>query len=206
MAINLIEPGDPLLANLDFNNLNTPEQAQLRALAVAATVWIEKYCNRIFRKTTYTNEAHNGTGELYILVFNPPLITLTQVTIQESNFSGDSVLTDFAASKFDTKLSTGKIRFKPNSFLASTTGLFSEGFQNILIDYTGGFDSVPEPVKLVAADFIIEMFDPSEKPQGIEKEKLGNYFYSKGTSYFQNLTFTTKKILDSYRLLRVSRG
>ncbi len=200
----LIEPGDPLLTVLDFDNLEVGEQAQLNALAIAATTWIEKYCHRIFRKTIYIDETHNGNNELWIYVNNPPIISLGTVTIQESNFSGDSVSTDFTSDKFDVKFSTGKIRFKPNSFLASTTGLFSTGFQNVLLDYTGGFSPVPEPIKLVASKFIIEMFDPSEDVQNIEKEKLGNYFYSKGTQFFEQLTFKTKVILESYRIRRVN--
>ena len=201
---NLIAPGDPLLADLDFNNLEAAKQAQLNALADTATTWIEKYCNRVFRRTVYNDEAHNGNSELWIYVNNPPIISLGTITIQETSFIGDSTSTDYAASKFDTKLGTGKIRFKPGSFLSSGGGLFSGGFQNILIDYTGGFDPVPEPVKLVASQFIIEMFDPSEDIRGIEKEKLGNYFYSKGSNYFQNLTFKTKIILDGYKLRRVN--
>ena len=200
---NLIESSDPLLGNLDFDNLGVGEQAQVNALALVATEWIERVCNRTFRKTVYTDETHDGNGELWIYIRNAPIITLTQVTIQESNFSGDSVSTDFAASKFDIKESSGKIRFKPNSFLASTTGLFSAGFQNILIDYTGGYIQVPEPIRLVASQFIMEMFDPSSIPQNIEKEKLGNYFLSKGVNYFSNLTFNTKQILNSYKQRRV---
>lgn len=201
---NLIEPGDPLLEALDFSDLDVGEQAQLNALSDAATTWIEKYCNRVFRKTDYTDEAHNGNNELFIYVNNPPIISLGTVTIKESNFTGDAVSTDFAADKFDTKLSTGKIRFKPNSFLSSTTGLFSSGFQNVLIDYTGGFLPVPEPIKLVAAQFIIEMFDPSEDVQGIEKEKLGNYFYSRGKDFAAQATFKTTKLLEGYRIRRVN--
>lgn len=203
MANNLIEPGDPLLANLDFTNLEALEQAQIRALTEAATTWIEKYTNRVFRSTVYVDEAHDGNGELYIYVKNPPLITLTQVTIQETSFSGATTSTDFAASKFDTNTDTGKIKFKPGSFLSSGASKFTEGFQNVLIDYTGGFDPIPEPIKLVAAEFIVEMFDPSEKVGGIEKEKLGNYFYSKGTKFFEQLVYKHRHILDSYRILRV---
>ncbi len=203
---NLIEPSDPLLEALDFSDLKVGEQAQLNALSDAATTWIEKYCNRVFRKTVYTDEAHNGNNELWIYVNNPPIISLGTVTIQESNFGGDSVSTDFASDKFDTKLSTGKIRFKPNSFLSSTTGLFSEGFQNVLIDYTGGFTPVPETIKLIASKFIIEMFDPSEDVQGIEKEKLGNYFYSRGTNHQVQATFRTTRILEGYRIRRVNRA
>lgn len=198
----LIESADPLLTVLDISNLDAGEQAQVNALADAATTWIQKYCNRIFKKTTYTDEAHNGNGERFIYVDNPPIISLSTVTIQSTSFSSSTTSTDFAASKFDTKLSSGKIQFKSQSFL-SGGGSFDQGFQNVLIDYTGGFSSIPEPVKLIAAQFIIEMFDPGESVQGIEKEKLGNYFYSRGTNYFQNLTFNQKIILESYRLRRI---
>jgi len=200
----LIESNDPLLIPLDFPNLDEFGQAHVNALAIAATTWLQKYCNRTFKQTVYANEAHNGNGERYIYVDNPPIISLGIVTIQESSFSGDTTSTDFASTKFDTKLSSGKIRFKPGSFLSSGASLFTEGFQNVLIDYTGGFVKIPEPVKLIAAQFIIEMFDPTESVQGIEKEKLGNYFYSRGTKYFENLTFNQKLILESYRLRRIN--
>lgn len=199
----LLKPTDPLLDPLDYNELDTGPQTQVAALIEAATTWIEKYCNRTFRQTTYTDEAHDGNGELFIYVKNSPIITLTTVTIQESSFSGSSTSTDFAASKFDTKLATGKIKFKPGSFLSSGASHFTEGFQNVLIDYVGGFAQVPEPIKLVASQFVIEQFDPSLSPQGIEKEKLGNYFYSRGTTFFNQLLVRHRQILDSYRRIRV---
>ena len=45
---NLIDPNDPLLANLDFATLDAEEQAQVNALSSVATIFIERISKMIF--------------------------------------------------------------------------------------------------------------------------------------------------------------
>jgi len=202
---NLILNTSPYLQPLDYSNMSTAEKALVDALITMATEQIERYCRRTFAAADYTDEKHDGNGWRSIFVKNPPLNSLTDVDIVESDFSSDSTTTTYAATKFDTKAATGEIRFKPGSFLSSGRGVFSEGFQNIQITYNGGFASVPQGIQLACAEMVIQMFDPSEATDLIEKEKIGDYFYAKAKNAFQKMLLTKKKILDSYKIRRISQ-
>ena len=48
------------------------------------------------------------------------------------------------------------------------------------------------------------MFDPTLKTDGLEKEKLGDYFYAKGVNFFEKLVFSKKKMLDRYKIRKVA--
>ena len=78
---------------------------------------------------------------------------------------------------------------------------------HIRITYNGGWalgNDKLQPLKLVLAEFVIEMFDPNESVLGIEKEKLGDYFYSRGTDAWNKLLVKHRQILMLYKKIRVT--
>ncbi len=199
---DLIANTSAFLNDLDYSNLPSNEQAQVDALIDVATEYIEKYCNRIFLQATYTDEIQDGTGEKSIFVANPPIQSLTDIDIIVQSESGDTTST-FLATKFDYESKTGEIRFKPDTFLNTAGGVFSKGFQNIKITYSGGWVAVPQSIQLIAAEFVKERFDPTLVEDTLEREKLGDYFYAKSKDFWKRLLATNRFILNSYKIRKV---
>lgn len=202
----LINNTSPFLEILDYTNQDTAAQANIDALIIAGDEWLRKTLNRIVLRADYTDEKHEGNGLRSIFVKNPPINTLTDIDIVATDFNGADVTTTYLATKFDLKTNTGEIRFKPGSFISDGAGFFTEGFQNIRITYNGGWDSSNiklQPLKLIEAEFVIQMFDPNESVTGIEKEKLGDYFYSRGSNAWAKLLVKHRQILNLYKKIRV---
>lgn len=203
----LIDNTSAFLEPLDYNNQDAAAQANIDALIIAGDEFLRKSLHRILLQDTYTDEKHDGNGRKSIYVNNPPLISLTDIAIVTTDFNGNDTTTTLDATKFDLKLSTGEIRFKPGSFTSDGASFFTEGFQNIQITYSGGFVTNSDklkPMELVLAEFVIEMFDPNEGVLGIEKEKLGDYFYSKGTDSWNKILVKHKEIMKLYKIIRVN--
>ena len=203
----IIDENSPFLAPLNYGDLESNQKLQVQALIVAAKQHIEQQLNRKLIKQTHTDELHDGNGETSIWINNPPITSVSSVTITESSFNSDSTETEFTSDKFDLDKPTGEIRFKPGDFSSGCNRTFPSGFQNVNVTYVGGYEETDEylhPIKLVLAEFVIEMFDPSEAVTNLEKEKLGDYFYSKGTNAFDKLMTRHKKILRGYRVYRIN--
>jgi len=203
---NLIANSDPHLNPLDYDNLSARDMVQVDSLITAGSEYIERYCNRVFASAVITDEVHNGYGFNSMFVRNPPITTLTQIEIISAYSStGSDTYDTHEATKFLYDEQTGEINWKPGIWFGDTTGgVFPKGFQNVMATYTGGYSSVPEAVQLLCAEFVIEMYDSTLSSDGIDKEKLGDYFYSRSKDYFENVkVFKKKRILDSYRLRKI---
>jgi len=80
---------------------------------------------------------------------------------------------------------TGKADFnwKENGMLFLVGG-FSRGVQNVIVDYTAGFATIPDALIQIALEVIRYVFDDLEADIGKKSEKIGQYQYSRET--FQN--------------------
>jgi hypothetical protein len=191
---NLITTADPLLADLDYDNLPAAEQAQVDALIAVASEWIEKECNRIFLAATYTDEIQNGLIHEEIFVNNIPLNSVTNVkTIAQATTSTNDVTTTYLSTEILFEGSTGAIRLRNGA-------RWPDGFQNIKITYNGGFSAIPEPIKLLCANLTIFMFSPELLGNLMEKERIGDYFYARVKDFMDKLTISDRKIMTMYKL------
>lgn len=197
---NLITNESAYLAPIEYSDQGTAEQAQIDALIISVSEYIEKYCNRIFLSATYTDELYDGDGWDFLFIKNSPLISLTDIDILDQGITVATVT--YAASNFVLTLPTGEITWKPATFL-NEGGVFPVGKQNIQVTYVGGFAAVPTTIQQVAAEMVIEQFDPTLSVDGIEKEKIGDYFYSKGKDFRQSLTASTLQKLNQYKIRKV---
>lgn len=174
MANLITDPStEPLLADLDYDNLSAMEQAKVNALVTAGSQLIEKYCNRVFTAADYTDELVNGTGHNLVFALNPPINSLTSVKV----VLVDEELT-FLSSKLKFSPDTGRIsldltQVNYQDFLY----YFPRGYQNVKVTYNGGFSEIPEPIKLVLADFVVNAYYALGDEGDIISEKLGQYFY-----------------------------
>jgi hypothetical protein len=197
---NLITTDSEFLNDLDYSNLNTADQAKVTALCSVATQLIQKECNRIFGAASYV-ELLDGLGNDSIFIKNPPINTLTDITIISSE---ETVYDD---SVFDFDAGTGEIWWDSRDVVDASQnylGCFPCGRRNIQVTYNGGFEPVPPPIEMVAANLVMEMFDPSlATSENMEMEKLGQYQYKRRKDAADKSIHTNRKILHLYKIRRV---
>ena len=194
---NLITNSSVYLNSIDYGSLIASEQAQIDGLITAVSLLIERECNRIFLYATYTEEKNDGTGYNIIFVKNPPITTLTSI------IKVSSTNTTVLATQFEFDANTGEIRWKTYDITSTADfiGTFPRGFNNILVNYIGGFAIVPEPIQMLAADMVIEAFDPGLSLGNIESEKLGQYFVKMKKDSFNQTLLKQKKIINLYKII-----
>lgn len=200
---NLITNTSDFLADLDYSNLSTADKAKVNALCTVVTDLIQKYCHRIFLADDY-DEYHDGQGhEDAIFILNPPINSLSQITVIASEN------TDYEGSVFDYEPNTGEIFWDSRSLVDSSLdylGYFPCGRRNLLVTYNGGFSEVPSPIQLVAANLVMEMFDPAlQTSENMDMEKLGQYQYRLKKDSADRMIHANRKILDNYKIRRVTR-
>lgn len=162
---------EPLLNDLDYDNLSSSDQAKVDALIEAGSELIEKYCNRIFTAADYV-EVQDGNGYNEIYVYNPPINSITSVII-----TSNTIDYTFVTAKLKTKNPVGRVGLDLDATdISDLFTHFPRGSQNITINYNGGFTTIPVPLRMVLADFTIRAFD-SLGEEDYLSEKLGQYFY-----------------------------
>jgi hypothetical protein len=200
---NLITTDSAYLSDLDYDNLSTADQAKVNALCGVVTQLIQKHCHRIFAADDY-EEYHDGQGhEDSIFVLNPPINSLTSIVVVASEN------TTYDDSVFDFDANTGEIWWDRRELVDSTLnylGYFPCGRRNLIVTYNGGWEDVPDPIEMVAGNLIMEMFDPSlQTSENMDMEKLGQYQYRLKKDSADRMIHSNKKILDLYKLRRVTR-
>ncbi len=202
---NLIDNSSAFLQPIDYENRTDDEQVYINALIDVASEALEVECNRIFAPITYAEETHSGSGQNSIFVFNPPIRTLTSVV-----YVGDTENTTILATNFSFDTNIGEIRWKVSPQITQATltfgKIFTEGFKNILINYAGGFATVPKSIQMLAAQLVIEQFDPETAKNAVKKEKLGQFFIELNTAKFQSSIMENKNIIGRYKIHAVSEG
>lgn len=197
--MTLITTSSAFLNELDYNNLASSEQAEIQALIEAASQLIEAYCGRVFAAADYT-EKQDGAGREFIIIDNPPIISLSSVGFISPSDGTTETVDD---AYFDYKSEIGEIQWKPSASSGSQyEGCFFEGFRNIVVSYRGGYETIPYPIQRATADLVKVMFDPSLNSQAIEKEKLGEYFYQLNADKIGPMLSDQNKILRLYKLYR----
>lgn len=195
--MGLIAPTSPLLDKLNYSSLTPAQQAHIIALIEVVTNLIEKKCWRKFAVANY-NEKINGTGENVIFVANPPINTLNSVFFTDQI---DGEETEVLSAHFVYDYKIGEIRWTPYSNSNSKfLGIFPEGFRNILVDYNGGYNPIPEGIQFLCADMVLAAYSPSLSPTNIESEKLGDYFYKLHKSTFERSLLEHQNIISLYKL------
>ncbi len=137
----------------------------LESMINAATGLIENYCGRRFKKTTYTDELHDGNGTQYIFLRNRPIVSVTSI------YSHDPVVTDVL---YDSDY---YVVYNNQGYIYRAGG-WTFGHQNIKITYIAGldFDAGDRPAELeeICNALVSKTFNNPTK-YGIESEKIGQY-------------------------------
>lgn len=193
--MGLILPTSPLLHKLDYANLSNDKQEAIEALIEVASELIEQYCNRQFSRAAYT-EVLNGSGDEYVIVRNIPVEEITSIKFRNQE-TGEEETVD--GDEFTVQENIGSIYW--NRYSESTSefnGSWPEAQKNITVTYIGGYSDIPMPIQQVCAQMVETMYDP-KLSSGIEKEKLGEYFYQVNIEKISKLLTDQNKMLAFYR-------
>ena len=112
---------------------NTENDAVLERMINGATGYIERYCNRRFKRATYTNEVHNvvGSAQDSILTRQIPVISIASMQYRAGTPATPS-WTSFTTDQFE-------IAGDGMAGIVRVYGGISRGTNNVRLTYTAGF-------------------------------------------------------------------
>lgn len=148
---------------------------------------MERYCNRKFERSTYTDEAGDADGTGTILVKNPPIASVASVTVRSSG----STYTTIPAADYDFDADDNGRVILLNGWGTGwrhgcgKSGTFGQGINSYKITYDGGYASGADELKVlesIAIDIIAaaQPSDPGLRSSArlIQSESLGYQSYT----------------------------
>lgn len=119
-----------------FDPADTSQDARLNLMLSAADKIIKDYCETEFVPTAETNEVLDGTRSDVIVPKNSPIISVQKVVFNVNTLGQGG-----------TQLATDEFYFTPDAIILSAR-MTPQGRGLVRLDYTHGYASVPEPVKM----------------------------------------------------------
>jgi uncharacterized phiE125 gp8 family phage protein len=168
----------------------TTYDALLTALISGISQAVKTYCRRDLVSTHYV-ELYDGSDAATLLLRRFPIITLNSVVIDANS----SAPTTLAADTFTLLPATGLVTFKPDAPPVATR--FPPGTNNIQVDYTAGFDPIPDDLQLAAALAVGNLFNQPDLTK--QREKIGASYYYIGRPGELAFTPEIKAILNLYK-------
>lgn len=202
--MGLITTDSPYFEPIRYSDLDDQAKSYVTSLIESCTTSIERYCNRVFAAATYA-EVFDGDGSDYLIVKNRPINSLTSIV-----FKGSTDTTYLQSNGyFDYNSLSGEIRWRTYTITSSVFdyyGFFPRGFQNIVVNYNGGFTTIPEDVKEICAQMVMEIFSRVDAPLQVEQEKINNHYVSFGSAgkSADKALLTHKSRLSMYKNRRIA--
>jgi len=174
---------------LKINDTDTSKDDFLDECANRAQSIIEgpSVCNRAFESTAYS-EYYNGNGENLLFLKQYPITAITSITI------GDDAV--------DNVDDTDYVRYNPNNGgLYLMSGVFTEGFQNVLVVYTAGYSEVNMPDSVVQACIELALIIYEDSNVGDSRHGKSSKSLPEGAS----LNFLHKINSQTFKAMRALR-
>ena len=161
--------------------------ATVQAYIDAASRSVEKYCNRIFLSDTVSERYIINQGQR-IYLRRTPITNVSRVAIyqQADPVKADSCGYVNAYNSNETNLTESRLdidleyTLEPNTGVLTFVNTYALGLQYFYkIEYTGGYDYCPEPVKLAIAQIASGMYSSARYDDSLQSEKIGDYSYSR---------------------------
>ena len=158
-----------LKASLNIAFSNTEYDNALVLMINEATATIESMCGgRRFAQTTHTTETHSGDGSKNLWVANPPIISVSAVTIDNETVSEATDYDDYDGYRIEPLVKGCKMP----GLLYRSDG-WDEGDQNIEVTYSGGYATIPYDIRRAAIMICRGWYDLYRYT-----ETVGNYSFS----------------------------
>ena len=151
---------------------------------------IGRHCNRIDATTgaqtlesAARDEKYDGCGESVLSLRNYPVSSITSIAL----VSADGTSTTLASTDYTADLSAGRLRWNGSSAYWSgwseQTGApaygyrppgWPEGFQNIQVQYTAGYSTVPADLRGVATAMCVDLYMNRKKNSHLSASGIGD--------------------------------
>jgi hypothetical protein len=186
-AYTTLENLKPMI-NVAINN--TADDPMLTRLILAASSLIDRFCNRSFTLQSYT-EIRNGNGKNRLVLKNAPIVTVTQVVV---NGVGYTQMAEPAVGVFASNGAT--FAFEEQQIVL-VGGRFIQGVKNVLIQYTAGFDPVPDDVEQACIDIVTTIYKNKDRFGEISKviQGIGTVSFSQ-----KDMTAFAAEVLYAWQL------
>lgn len=165
--------------------------ADLSALITAASLAVENYCNRVFEQVAVT-ETHDGGDAPFLFLRRPPIASVATVTINGTaldNTGGDA---------WSFNANTGELVRGDGRDHPRFSSCWPAGVQNVTVLYTGGYATVPGPVKRAVILQVKYLSDLSANSGAYKAESIGDYSYTLGDITIHGLSPAAAAILSGY--------
>lgn len=139
----------------------TTWDAVLQTLVTRVSGMVERYCDRTFASTAYT-EDYDGDGSEVLLTRQSPIVSVTSVHDDQNREFTSATLIQTTDYYVDTAKAAIKL----------IGGRFSRGVGNVRVAYTAGYASTPDAVAISVAD-IVGLYFNRRRSGGIASQSLG---------------------------------
>ena len=200
-------------------NLADVPSATVQVYIDAASRSVEKFCNRIFLSDTVSERyVINQSQRIYLR--RTPVSSVSRVAIyqQSDPVNGDSCGYVDSYNSSETNLTETKLDINLEYVLEPSTGVLTfvnpyiNRFKSFIrqdnpyslqffykVDYTGGFGSCPDPVKLAIAQLVSSMYSSSKYDDSLQSERIGDYSYTRsGATPFLTAKHPVANLLAPY--------
>ena len=174
-----------------------------QTLVNLASDMIEKYCDRIFIKAAYTEEAYSGNNNEYLYLNEYPIDTAADFYLYHWDIISNSSLYTFTVNTeySITNATHGEI-YKSSKFM--------KGVGNYRVTYTAGYTQalVPYDLKIACAQ-IAGIYYNTAGSGGIASESIGAYSVSykdiSDTNMFLGIPLTPQivGVLECYKRIKI---
>lgn len=168
---------------LDIGTADTSKDAILSLLITSCSTIIEQWCGRNFYSATYT-ENYNGTGTTRLILNQLPIQSVASVTINDQVIpvSTDPLVYGYM---FDVNSIYLVGSAMPSLGLSTGSNVsgnnrFPMGNQNVAVEYTAGYATIPAAINQAAVDFVAYKFRERSRI-GMRSDHIG--VSAQGSSY-----------------------
>lgn len=166
-------------------------RTDLDLLIGAATVAIERHCDRTFSFATEIAEYLDGNNRSAIWLARPPIADILSITVNGVALDNS----DGNAWTYDPN--TGELIRGEGQYDPRFANWWAKGFRNVLVVYNGGFNPVPDDVKSAAIAMVKWLVDSYRITGILSSEKIGDYQYAAAIG--AGFPATVAAILAPYR-------
>ena len=178
---------DALKRYIGIDATDTSQDALLGDLIDYASERIETHCGRRFASEAITEYA-DGSGTTELVLSRRPVTELTSVRVDaDREFSEETAL----------DLSEQIVLRAESGVVERVDAVFPRGASNIRIEYTAGYETVPDDIELAAVKLAAAWYAHARAgADGVKRETLGGYSaeYARAA-----LPADVEAILDPYR-------
>lgn len=187
---------------MDFMGLSSVTSTQgnvLDRIIDAVTEYIQDYCGTRFKKTTYTNEVYNSSGNGVIVLKNKPVISSESISVEigehndYNSLNSDYYVIDYDAGVLRTLVDTTLRRGVATLRVSYTAGYDYDNVTTFLSDTEAG------AIEYACWKLCAAAYNNRKQSQGVRSESLGDYAVT-----FQRTSFEDDEvasILDKYASL-----